>query len=279
MKEAVAAGMVGLAVWNFQEGSLAERIERCATAGFDAVSLILRDAASLCRGENPEVENVISRRSLSVTIHGGMAAPGEPIDVDALLADFRAFAAWHARTGALVSVNYDAAKTETGEKRPEAMGPMLKEMLSISDGAGFTVGIEDWPLNWEQLAAVNGLQSYKHFGILIDLGHLNIRLRKQGDPGGPFPVEAAQSLFDSLPLPINELHVHNNDGRRDLHAPPRDGTGDLAEVAGLLARNGMRCVSTIEIVPRWCGLTDEQGWEAAREALEFWRDAYASAIS
>jgi len=26
------------------------------------------------------------------------------------------------------------------------------------------------------------------------------------------------------------------------------------------------------LVPAWCGLTDEQGWVAAREALAFWRN-------
>ena len=268
------ADLVGMAVWNFQEGSLAERVDRCAATGFNAVSLILRDARSLCRGEIPKVEDAITRHSLAVTIHGGMAARAEPIDADSLLADFRSFAAWHARTGALVSVNYDAAKSEDGRHRPEDMRRVLKEMLFISEGAGFSVGIEDWPLNSEQLGAVDDLRAHAHFGILIDLGHLNIRLRKQGDPDGPFPVETTRSLIDRLALPINELHVHNNDGKRDMHAPPCAGTADLAAVAGLLGRKGVRCISTIEIVPAWCGLTEEQGWEAAREALEFWREVF-----
>ena len=50
------AELVGIATWNFREGSLARRIERFAAMGFDAVSLIGSDGAALCHGALPDVE-------------------------------------------------------------------------------------------------------------------------------------------------------------------------------------------------------------------------------
>ncbi len=109
--------------------------------------------------------------------------------------------------------------------------------------------------------------------MLIDLGHLNIRIPK---PAGEstFSIDAAREYLDRFDLPVNELHVHNNDGRADLHAPPTTGTADMAAIARLLIEKGVNCVSTIEIVPRWCGLTEQQGLDAAREALDFWHNAF-----
>jgi len=271
------ADLVGVATWNFGEGTLAERIDRFAAMGFNAVSLNTRDARPLARGETPDVEDAIVRHSLPVTIHGGLAPKGEAIQPDALLADFKSITAWQARTGALVSVNFDAAKlrTDSGvwEPQTEAMHRVLKEMLVISAGAGFSVGIEDWPLTDEHLRAVEDLMAYGLYGMLLDLGHLNVRIRRNADPNARFPIDAAREYLDRITIPINELHVHNNDGIHDLHAPPTSGTADLTTVAALLAAKGVKCISTIELVPAWCGLTEEQGWEAVPEALEFWRTA------
>lgn len=271
------SNLIGIATWNFGEGSLAERIERFAGMGYNAVSLIARDAGALCRGETGDVEDAIARHSLPVTIHGGLAPKGVPIDAGAVLADFERYAAWHAKTGALVSVNYDAAKVQaedgTWEFQSEAMRDVLDSMLRVSEGAGFTVGIEDWPRDAEQLRVVEGLRRYAHYGVLIDLGHMNMRVRGAEDPDYPFPVEAVKGYLDRIELPVNELHVHNNNGRRDMHAPPTSGTADMAVVASLLAAKGVDCISTIELVPAWCGLSDEEGFEAARDALAFWREA------
>lgn len=268
--------LIGLATWNFAEGTLAERIDRSVEMGCNAVSLIRRDASALCRGETPDVEDAIVRHSLPVTIHGGLAPKGEHIDREALLADFKSITQWQARTGALAGISFDAAnvRTDSGvwEPQVEAMHGVLKEMLVISAGAGFTVGIEDWPRTAEHNRAVEDLMSFRHYGMLLDLGHMNMRIRKNTDPSARFPIDAAREYLDRITVPINELHVHNNDGIGDLHTPPTTGTADLTAVASLLAAKGVGCISTIELVPAWCGLTEEQGWEAVPEAIEFWRE-------
>lgn len=269
--------LIGIATWNYGWGSLAERIDRFVEMGFNAVSLIARDARAMCSGETPDVADAIRRHSLAVTIHTGFAPQREPLPHDALLADFALFCRWHADTGALLSVNYDAAKIDTPDGtrvyQSAAMGRVLGDMLSMSAGADFSVGVEDWPRDPEQSAFVDHLRAHPHYGVLIDLGHMNMRIPKPGGDGS-FSIDAARDYLDRFELPINELHVHNNDGKRDLHAPPTSGTADLTAVAGMLVEKGVNCISTIEIVPAWCGLTEEQGLQAAREALEFWRGVF-----
>lgn len=270
------AELVGIATWNFREGSLARRIERFAAMGFDAVSLIGSDGAALCHGAMPDVEEAILKHSLAVAIHGGLLSGEGRVDKEALLADFEQFLKWNERTGALHTVNYDAAavRTDDGGCRylAEEMRSVLAAMLARSNGAGFSVGVEDWPRDREQMAEVSQLAAYAHFGILIDLGHMNMRVRSGG--GGEFPAKAAQSYLDAISLPVNEIHVHNNDGTRDMHAPPMSGSADLVAVADMLRRKGATCISTIEIVPGWCGLTEDEGWSAARESLRFWREVF-----
>lgn len=269
--------LIGIATWNYHEGTLAERIDRFAEMGYNAVSLSAADARAMAGGGTPDVEAAIRRHNLPVTIHAGLAPKGEPLSHDAILADFALFAQWHKRTGALLSINYDAAKIETGDGnwgfQSAAMVRVLGDMLAISDGAGFSVGVEDWPRDAEQSAFVDHLRRCEHYGVLIDLGHLNMRIAKA--EGGGFSLDAAREYLDRFELPVNELHVHNNDGKRDLHAPPTTGTADMAAIAKLLIEKGVNCVSTIEIVPAWCGLTEEQGLHAAREAVDFWRGTFA----
>lgn len=269
--------IIGIATWNYREGTLAQRIDRFAEMGYTAVSLSAADARALARGETPDVEAAIRRHDLAITIHAGLAPKGEPLQHDAILADFSLFAQWHKRSGALVSINYDAAKLQTGDGKWEfqsaAMVRALEDMLEMSVAAGFSVGVEDWPRDAEQSAIVDHLRKYEHYGVLIDLGHLNMRIPKPGGDGS-FSIDAAREYLDRFDLPVNELHVHNNDGKADLHAPPTTGTADMAAIAKLLIEKGVNCVSTIEIVPAWCGLTEEQGLLAAREALDFWRGAF-----
>ena len=190
------ADLIGIATWNFSEGSLTQRINRFVEMSYKAVSLIASDARALCKGETPDVEEAIKRHSLPVTIHTGLAPTRQPVQADALIADFKLFTEWHSKTNSLVSINYDAAKINTGdgnwEYQTAAMCDVVAKMLDISDGAGFTVGIEDWPLNDEQLREADELRAYPHYGILIDLGHMNMRIRKPDDPDDVFPIDTVR---------------------------------------------------------------------------------------
>lgn len=269
--------LVGIATWNFREGTLAQRIDTFARMGFNAVSLIAGDACALCDGKAADVDKVIEKHSLAVAVHAGFMVGDKLVPDYVLLSDFEMYMDWNEKTGALHTVNYDAALiSEGGERRydAESMCRTLKKMLSMSNGEGFSVGVEDWPRNREQLEHTADLASYSHFGILIDIGHMNMRIREEQGDGGPFPVKAAQHYLDSVDLPVNELHIHNNNGIKDQHAPLGSGNADMAAIAEMLRRKGVTCISTIEIVPAWSGLSEEEGLKAAEESLALWHELF-----
>ena len=270
--------LVGIATWNFREGSLESRVQRFAELGFDAISLRAGDAAALCRGSTPEVEDVIAKHSLAMVFHPGFVSGGKMLPEESLVGDLELYLAWHKRTGALHTVNYEAAcvETEEGEReyQAEAMRPILKRVLAISDGAGFSVGVKDWPRNREQLDAVAGLRAYLHFGVLLDLGYLHLMIRRGLEPDEPFPAKAAQKYLDRVALPINELHVHENDGVRPTARPFTSDSAYMAALAEMLRRKGCRGISTIQFNPESCGLSDDQGWDAAKQSLDYWREVF-----
>lgn len=270
--------LIGIATWNFREGTLAQRIDTFASMGFNAVSLIAGDACALCSGQTPDVEKAIEKHELAVAVHAGFMAGDKHIPDYVLLGDFESYMCWYEKTGALHTVNYDAALVigEDGSRDydAESMCRKMKKMLSMSNGEGFSVGVEDWPRNPEQMSQAGELASYSHFGILIDLGHMNMRIREEQSEHDPFPVKAAQHYLDNISLPVNELHVHNNNGLKDQHAPLDSGNADMAAIAQMLRRKGTTCISTIEIVPAWSGLSEEEGLRAAEESLLLWHELY-----
>lgn len=268
--------MIGVATWNTTEGTLAYRIYRYADLGFEAVSLLPIHALAMCRGETPDVEEAITANALELTIHGGLAAMDKPIDESALLSEMEEFLEWHSRTGALRSVTYDAArKRENGEAvyDSEGMHSVLRKLLEMTKDAGVSVGVEDWPRDGKMLAPVVDLLQYPHYGILIDLGHMNMRIGND-KPGFAYPIDAARKYLDDIAIPVNELHLHNNDGVGDLHAPLETGTADFLALAALLKPRCPRAISTVEIVPRFCGISDEDAVQAAGKALKLWRQHF-----
>jgi sugar phosphate isomerase/epimerase len=263
--------VIGIATWNFVDGTLAERIDRFAGMGFEAVSLLARHAAEMARGETPDVEEAITANSLGVAIHGGMMSKAGSLDESALLSDFEAFLDWHSRTGALNTVNYDAASVcVEGQSVYDAKGmrSVLGKMLEMSNGAGFTVGVEDWPRDAEMLEAVADLLKFNHYGVLIDLGHMNMRIHATE---APYPIDRAQAYLDDIRLPINELHIHNNDGAHDQHCPLDRGTADFDVVARMLRPRCASTLFTMEIAPQLCGLSEEVCIEGSVAALARWR--------
>ncbi len=157
------------------------------------------------------------------------------------------------------------------QKSPRAKE--LLRMLQESGGAGFTVGIEDWPRDPSMLEKVSDLLGFPHYGILIDLGHMNMRIANTA-AGGPYPVEAARAYLDSITLPINELHIHNNDGVHDQHAPLDCGTADFRALSQLLKARCTGTVFTTEIAPQLCGLSEDVCIDGSKAALATWRELF-----
>ena len=255
----------GIAVWNFREDGvpLVRLVEEFADAGFDAVSFLPGQLVQCSGAEAQEVASLLRQRGLVATVHGNFQMTFA--DVETLVG----------RLGdRLVALTMDAAMTTDscgqfydGPK----MAQLLAEVEDITDGTTVRFGVEDFPL--DRLALdhyredLGPLLDCPRYGTLIDLGHLNLRLHQSDYFRNMTPAD----YIRRVPLPIIEVHVHDNQGERDSHAPIGFGDVPFAEIAPALRAAGFDGLSTIEIAPSFHGSTPAQSKPKAGESLDAWR--------
>jgi sugar phosphate isomerase/epimerase len=255
----------GIAVWNYMtEGvSLCERVRQFASFGFDAVSFLPRQIVHLSASERSELAALLAELDLIATVHGKCDITEGEVET---LAD--------SLGAALYAVTLDAAWA------PDSRGSFydgaeivaaLGRIARPTRGTPVRFGIEDFPR--DQLALdhfrrdLGPLLDEPRYGMLIDLGHMNIYLRTHAYYRGVEP----DAYLRRLPVPLIELHVHDNDGRRDQHGPLGLGNADFSAVACTLRRIGFDGVSTIEIAPRHHGAEIDEAIPPAAESLASWR--------
>ncbi|HUT36304.1 MAG TPA: sugar phosphate isomerase/epimerase [Planctomycetota bacterium] len=255
----------GIAVWNFREEGvpLVRLVEEFADSGFDAVSFLPGQIVQCSDGEAQELLSLLRERDLVATVHGNFQMASA--DVETLVA----------RLGdRLVALTMDAAMTADscghfydGQK----MAHFLAEIEDATDGTPLRFGVEDFPLDRLALDRyrddLGPLLDCPRYGTLIDLGHLNLRVRQADYFRSMTPAD----YIRRVPLPIIEVHVHDNKGERDSHGPIGFGTVAFAEIAAALREVGFDGISTIEIAPSFHGSTPAASKPRASESLQAWR--------
>jgi len=263
---------IGIAVWNFAGDNL-DKITTFADTGYAAISINGRFFDEPSESDHDAVRRVAEERDLLVTVHGGFHGPDkQTIDEAQTITRTRRVLEWQEETGRVAALTFDAPKIMVeGIRRVDAktVSSILGKVLSLTAGSGMKVGMEDFPLNESDLALLPDWPSeFSHYGMLVDLGHMNMRLRKNREYEGPAGVE---DYLRALPVPIIELHIHSNGGARDEHAPPYAGNADIPTAARILKAMEFQGISTIEVVPAWCGLSSEEALPAAKKSLEYWK--------
>ncbi len=255
----------GIAIWNYLEpdACVPDVVAEFVGFGFDAVSLQVQQITGLDASARRDLDSLLDERSLAATIHGDFR-------VDRMaLRDAVAFLGTR-----LYAVSFDADMTldSLGARYDAAgMARTLAELDARTTGASFHFGIEDFPLDRAALEHYRDdlvlLLERDCFGMLIDVGHLNLRCRREAY----FQSLRPQEYLERLPLPVFEVHVHDNDGQGDCHAPIGTGNAPFEQVAEGLRDIGFDVVSTIEIAPSFHGSTPAESKPRARESLAAWR--------
>jgi sugar phosphate isomerase/epimerase len=254
----------GIAIWNFMEEGvrLPDLIAEFAGFGFDTISFLPGQLLP-----NPEAgrEAVAALRGLGLkaTVHGSFVVTAD---------DARRIADLFGDD--LLCQTFDAAMLEDSCGRhydTACMVELLQQVGDLVEPLGARYGVEDFPLDMQALDCyrddLSPLLERSGYGMLIDLGHLNLRINRAPYFGALGPVE----YLRRTPLPIIEVHVHDNCGDRDSHAHLGFGTGDFATYAAALREKGFDGVSTIEIAPSFHGAKPAEDKPRAKESLELWR--------
>lgn len=250
------------AIWNYEEPGcdLADLIDEFAGFGYDTISL---GSWQLARLDARAVADHLCARGLQATMHCTFDTPVDDVcRMAGVLGDL------------LLTCTYDAVHvTDSRGTRYDLMTmlPALRRLLDATAGSAVRLGIEDFPLDQEALAFyradLEALLASPRFGMLVDVGHMNMRLRQWPCYGGCSIAE----YLARLPLRVWEVHLHDNSGGRDEHGHFGMGNVDFPAVAKGLKAIGFEGVSTIEIAPSFHGSTPRQSKPRAAESLSLWR--------
>jgi sugar phosphate isomerase/epimerase len=225
------------ASWNLHNGSRVPDglVAEAVAAGFTGISFDPGRQDLKHRW----LRKAVDEHELPVTIHGNDLVT--PETVTALYEQFGE---------RIVNVTMNVVIRHDSRGIPIDGGLLCDNLVGILEataGARFTVGIEDFPRDRlamgffaQDLAPLLGLP---RFGILIDLGHMHFWLHARPYYSGVSP----EQFLANVPVPITEVHVHDNDGTADQHRPLGTGTNDIdAAVRGLRAA-GFDGVCTVEV--------------------------------
>lgn len=238
---------VGYAVWNlaWNTPDILDLIAALPGMGFDAASFHPTPLPGMERGLLREIGHTVRRLDLPVTVHGNVLTTDAELE---LLID----------TFGPALANYTIDNVSRLDSRGRLydaglMAGRLQVIADLTEGTSVRFGVEDFPL--DDLARgffardLAPLLDHPRFGVLVDIGHMHLRRRES-------PYFASRSLaqdFAALPLPLIEVHLHDNDGQKDQHATFGQGNLDLPAYARALRESGFDGICTLEFSPYLSG--------------------------
>ena len=192
-----------------------------------------------------DVVRLLGRTDLDVTVHPAAAVfDGGDGEIAFRKAVERA-ADLQRETGRVRVIAVDPAVRNSGGDMvydKDGTQRSLDFIARAVEGLNVKVGVENWKINpdpEEFRRLRRKMTGFTDLGLLLDLGHLHLMAED--------PVAAA----GSLPLPVCEVHVHDNKGKTDDHMPLGWGTLPLEGLVKALREGGFDGIWTLEIRPTY----------------------------
>jgi len=244
--------LYGIAAWNIKacEGQkqgrasskLSTKLRTFKDMGFRAVSL-----SRYAPYPEEKEEFDLLREFDAVTIH--LSCPVED-------GELRQAVRINRETGLVRWVSCDAA-LERGSLDLKRTARCLTHAYDFLGNEGIGVLIENWMFSPEDFMLIKKAVNRPSLGILLDIGHLNLFVRRSGI--------RADEYINELPLDIQEIHLHDNNGFEDLHYPISDRDGSVLQVMGDIV-NGLKKrkfdgLVTLEVIPHLqrININDKEG--------------------
>lgn len=121
------------------------------------------------------------------------------------------------------------------EKRLNNSINSLTEIVEFSSQWGVKIAVENTPPGrlgdqWEEIQLIMSMLSSEHLGICLDTGHYLLnQLRKDGSA----EITSVQELIN-WQKDLLHIHIHDNDGKQDLHLLPGEGCFPWASMINYL---------------------------------------------
>ncbi len=250
----------GLAIWLYPHRSVLENVAYFADCGFESVSILGSQMFNICTDEEAAkaLAELVREKDLILTVHHKL-----PYDhLEETVSEFKnhidVIAQWQKEYGAMSILSFDV---------PQMIRDDITSYIDyvLETVGGCKIAVEDFGLNEAERLQIEHLKGNPRFGYLLDIGHMYMRIcgknKSEKTLFNNSPEEcpvceqpaAAEFLaaFRSKEFPIFEIHLHNNNGKEDLHYFLEDGTLEIQAIADVLKTIGYDGVLTIESAPSY----------------------------
>ena len=239
----------------YKHRSLAENVEFFTKMGFDGVSIYISELLGNLDSADAIAE-AVKKSGASLSVHGPICVSHSSEDIKKFEENIEKIAEWQKKHGIISILSFDVP-----DAIRDNVTPYVDRVLERVPDC--LVALEDFGLNATERAGIEHLKGNARFGYLLDIGHMFIRLCGKPERdltlfrSSPDECDATDEpgyehflrAFKSKEFPIFELHLHNNDGRGDLHRFLTDGLIDYAMIARLLRDIGFDGTLTFESAP------------------------------
>ncbi len=251
-------------------GSIVDKFRAIARWGFSGVSVLPQELVRALAQLGPTVIEDIGKTGLKLLVHGAIGAAGRPGFEQEIAAQIEITRTFQEKTGNVANFCFDPGCVR-GESGMSFSTEASVRALGLASGlwadCGVEVGIENWPCG----PFIPDLEEVKQelvglpVRFLLDVGHV-LLAQKRGHLEGI----SMSAFVEGLPLPICEIHVHDNDGTDDTHWTLGDGAMDMGELAEALRVTPGECWVTIESRPngQLFPIEDTNGFEAAVRSVQ-----------
>ena len=254
----------GLAIWHYPHRTLTENVIHFSKM-LDSVSVLGSHFVEACRQDGgAALYEALCVHHPVLTVHHKLPSTHGEKDVAAFNEDIALCARWQKRYGLLATLSFDVPQTIR-----DNIYPYLKTVMEAFAGEKTRIAVEDFGLTEEELCQLDLLRGNLQFGFLLDIGHLTMRLHDSHWKTGktlftfsrlecpsrkldtPVTREDYREAIANKPFPIVEIHMHTNDGIRDMHwfLDNPEGVVDSQMIADLLNELHYDDVLTIESAP------------------------------
>lgn len=247
-----------IAMWHYPYRSVIENVEFFISEGLTGLSIAQRHIIEVINnGQDELLARLLTDNHILLTTHGQLPPTHSSEDVGVFQTNMTKIARWQEKYHCIDIISFDVL-----DPIRDNVKPYLDYVLETVPDC--KVAVEDFGLTASERVQIEYLKSNPRFGYLLDIGHMYLRLvgrdlypqhsilihkpdecKTVGEP----TLEQFREAFDSKEFPVFEIHLHNNDGSKDMHHFLQCGTLDMEIIFSLLKERNFEGVITIEAAP------------------------------
>jgi sugar phosphate isomerase/epimerase len=255
---------IGIALWNLKAKNLTEKTRKVLDLKFNAISFLndyfgTKNINTISKKEKEAIIKAIKDNNLCVTFHMslfGLKKDKLIKDLESKLNNIQKFIKEGKLERNIWNISFDPLVDFKGKRDPKNYkfnfkGTVKVLKYTLKKCKNINISIENWLVDAhiDILKRIKKAVNNKRLRMLLDVAHINLALKNNAAGRNNF-----SDYIKDLPLKIVELHIHDNDGKTDLHLPVGKGNIDYPDIIKVLKKSGKMlkdAVFTLEIVPNF----------------------------